>query len=314
LRTVYLDSLQDTAEARGLRWERAQFLLSVDDVLGEYEAATATSAEIDPAAKPEIALASEKTGTETGLDVALTLHASNWEVREALHLEGVLRNESDQLVWVVDSLLQLRLEPQIERAAGAVTPRFPLIPFPTVALAPHADVLVEWTSQSTPATGNVVSRFLRKTLLKPREYRVESRVYYATVDPRNRPLDLTEWESQRTGTPGVLSLDWGLLLLLPTLWFGGVLAVLLQIRQEEPKGFSVAKAKRAGGGIFGTILLTTAVAVLSFFSDRTDLLPSLTMESPGQALAAGVLIQLLGYSYYAKRLPRTAGQVAGDPG
>jgi hypothetical protein len=307
--------LQEIAEGSGVRWDRAQFLLSVDDFVGEYEATIEAQPDSAGEAKPEIALSSADSAAGADVAVALSLHTSTWEMTEALHVDGVLRNESDRLIWIVDSLQQLRLEPQIERAAGEVVANFPLIPSSTVALAPHAEVLVEWTSEGAPAPGNLISRFLRRSLLKPRDYRADSRVFYATVDPRGREIiDLQEWDSERGEHPAILSPDWGVLLLLPPLWFGGVLVVLLQLAREEPKGLSLAKAKRVGGGVVAAVLLTTVIALVSFFSGQTNLLPSINMQSPGQAIAAGILIQLLGYSYYVKRLPQALDAAGGNGG
>ncbi|MCH7717622.1 MAG: hypothetical protein IH876_15960, partial [Gemmatimonadetes bacterium] len=70
-------------------------------------------------------------------------------------------------------------------------------------------------------------------------------MFYATVDPRGGDIiDLADWYSERGEHPAILSPDWGALLLLPPLWLGGVLVVLLQLAREEPKDLSLAKAKR----------------------------------------------------------------------
>jgi hypothetical protein len=245
--------------------------------------------------------------------VEVPVHQS-FSVGQELRIRGTLHNSSDNEVYVIDSLLHLRLpaaltvatREQSEWLKASLPPGVRGLPNDpaVISLGPNDRLPLTWVSEMA-----LLPRLHHVVALPSGDFTVESSVQVAFAAPGQTIA--RQWRPVSWEHPGAIELQWSFLLLLPWLWLGGWLVVTLQLVFGSVP-IESRKVARVGAALAAAFLLTTVIGVVSALTDQAPFLPSIDMRSPFEALGTGMVIQLLGYRYYAARLPGSGASRQGN--
>ena len=307
-----------------VRWVRAEFMLST--YFHSVHRAAHRAAVGEPT-EPDAA-AAEPAGRESGHSHEIAdveLHIEPYQayiVGQDLIVNGSIHNHSkDSYLYLNASTSMLHL-PSALASAGrwsqVMEAEFPGKPMrdsldpDIVILAPGSELRLTWRARRTrsevDAAGVAAALGWLGDLarLESHEYKVDAELWYATNARAARRDDRRGWTPISEAYPNAITVRWSFIFLLPALWSGGVLVLLAQViygsTETAPK--SRLRKQKLGIGLAGAVVLTTLVAVLSFAFGEAPLLPSIKMDGLMEAFAAGMVIQFLGYRYFAERFTR----------
>ena len=309
------DEAMAGAENAGLRWGRAEEML---ETFAEYRQLTANPADLEQIqadaaqSPPDPALITERlAGVELALNPPEAVSS-----RDPVAFSGVVRNLTDEYIYLGTGDLVVEVPARLLGMRGApqfIEARFP----PTLrkvldeegnvwtAIEPQRETRVSWYHE-TGSRGFLegATSWLNQ---KPGDYSV--RVYLEGWPDSPPRAGSGRRAIRQESDDYTVHVRASLTHLLPLAWIGGLLVLLLQgVMRTGANGVMPESGYRGFvKGVVASLILVTVIIIMNEFTQGTSLLPTLDMTTFGAAVAAGMLIQWLGYRFYAPLISGITG-------